>query len=248
MRGTHVSEEQVEGGDPIEIIGIAGRGGLAYVRTDAGDFDLTGTYELNFLTDDGGIDLPNQYGRAFVTGSYILRRADGISWKLDASPGLYSDFEDFSAEDFAIPFGASVIRAFSDQMSGIVGLAFYPGFERNIDPRLGLRWALMEQLTIDMMYPESRILFNPVEAWDVYASVHIDRVSEYTLEEDDNRDALLFEETRWAFGLRHPLGEDLRMTWEAGFLRNRSVDFAHHGEKRDIDDGIYFSVGVGAAL
>lgn len=238
----------VDEGDEIAVLRLQGGGGLAYARTGIGDFDLTGRYRLDFLTDDGGLGLPDHYGAVWLGGSYILRRSDGYAGKLDIAPGLYTDFDDLSGDDVAFPFTVSLIRSVHEQLSVLAGLAVFPGFERSWDPRLGARWSPVSQLTFDLMYPESRVTLYPQEGWEVYAGVGLDRTSQFALDEDDEREALLLEETRWSLGLSHPLGDGLRMTWEAGLVMNRRLEFARHGSDRDVEDAYNFTVGIGAAL
>jgi hypothetical protein len=248
VRSGYVLPAEVEFGDDVGLFHINGGGGLAYAQTDVGDFDLTGHYDVNVPTDDGGIDLPDQYGRVWLGGSYIYRRPDGYACRLDVAPGIYSDFKDLSSDDFAMPFTVSVIRSFDEQWSAVAGLAVFPGFDRDLDPRIGVRWAPVDRVTFDLMYPRSRILFNPQEDLELYAGLQVDRTSEYTLADDDTRSGLLMEETRWILGVRHPLGDLLRMTWEIGLATDRSVDFVRNGPRRDIEDAYDFTVGIGAVL
>jgi hypothetical protein len=248
VHGTYVANAGVSGtgGDDFGILRINGGGGIGYYRTGIGDFDITGNYEAQFFSGDGGLDLPDLLGAASVKGSYVWRNADGQAYRLSASPGLRSDLREITMDAFYVPFEFMAIQSFSPDVSGQIGVAVYPWLEELFDPRFGIRWAIDETLVLDLMYPESKLVFTPVEGWDLYAGAKVDNTPEWTI--DDRRDHILLDETRAYMGLNHPVAPGLRMMYQVGYVFNRKVDFKDIQGESDVDDAIYLSVGLGGPL
>jgi hypothetical protein len=235
-----------EGGDDFGILGVEGGGGLAYFQTGYGDIDLTGSYEVQAFTADGGIGLPDHLGAVALNGAYIWRNPDGRAVKVTASPGFRSDLEEMTSEAFYIPISFSVIRSFSPVLSGYIGVAVYPWYEQYFDPRFGIRWAIHESLLLDLMYPESKLSLSPEDGWDMYAGLRINNMPQWTIEDD--RESIMIDETRAYVGVNHPVTSELRMMYQVGLVFNRSVDFAKEQEESNVDDAFYVRVGVGGAL
>ena len=250
LHAGYVTREEVSepGGDDLGIFEMKGRGGLAYYRTGYGDFDITSQFDIFAFMGDGGIDLPDQVASLNLNGSYIRRNEQGQAMKLDVAPGIYSDIEDLSADDFFVPMTLSGIQALNPQISGLLGIAVYPGFEREFDPRFGIRWVPSDSVAIDLMYPESKVTISPALGWDVYAGVKIHSFAQYQLEEDDEREALTYEETRFYVGLNQPYTDTVRIQYQIGIVSERSLDFVHQSDEMDVDDGYFLSIGLSGML
>lgn len=235
-------------GRNVRMVEVSGGGGLYYWRTDAGDIDLSGLYDIDLFDGSGGVDLPDRVGALRLDAAYVLRQADGSALKVDLYPGVYSDLRDPGVDDVYVPFQVVGIQAFNPQLSGLLGVAIYPGFDRVFDPRFGIRWALTDEVSLDVMYPESRVLYRPAANWDLYAGVRSDPVAEYHLEDDDPRDTFRYEEARLYAGINAPVNDVLRVMAQAGWVFNRSVDFGRVQPERDVEDSLYVRVGVGGSL
>jgi hypothetical protein len=227
---------------------LRGGGGLYYWRTGLGDIELAGAYDLTFYDGSGGVDLPDRTAALRLDAGYVWRQWDGSAVKLNLYPGLYSDLRDPGFEDLALPLQVLGIQAFNPQLSGVLGVALYPGFDRSFDPRFGIRWALSDQLSLDLMYPESRLLFRPRDNWDVFAGLRNEAVAQYQLEEDDPRDSFRYEETRVYVGVNAPVSGVLRAMVRAGWVMNRAVDFGRTQPARDVEDTYFVQAGVGGTL
>ena len=166
----YISEADVSGpaGDKFSIVRVDGGGGIGYYRTRSGDFDITGGYQLQWLTDDGGIGLPDNLAAVSINASYALRNPEGQALKLTLSPSLRNDLQEFGHGALTMPVEILGIQAFSPEVSGMIGVAFFPWYDHWFDPRFGLRIAPVDMLVIDLMYPESKIAITPVEGWDIY--------------------------------------------------------------------------------
>lgn len=238
---------KTEGGSEVSVWNISGGGGLYYWRTETGDLDLTGAYDFWIWDGSGGIALPDRTVALRLRADYIVRNWDGSALLLGVKPGIYSDAEELTIKSIYVPVEVLGIQAFNPRVSGLIGVAIYPGFDRVFDPRFGVRMAATDSVRFDLMYPESRVTFRPDE-WELFAGVRHDAVNEFRLEEDDVRKQFAFRETRAYWGSAWPIGDAFRMEAEVGWAFNREVDFKREAPGRDIEDAWYIRVGIGGAL
>lgn len=235
-------------GSDVGLYQLRGGGGLYYWRTAAGDIDLSGAYDVTAFDGSGGIDLPDQVAALRLNASYTWRQWDGAAVKVDVFPGIYSDLKDLGFDDLYMPFQVLGIQAFNPQLSGVLGVAIYPGFSRSFDPRFGVRYAVSDELSVDVMYPESRVTYHPAEQWDLYAGLRNNPVAEFRLEDGDDRDAFEYDEARAYLGVNAPLNDVVRVMAQLGWTLSRSVDFDRVQPARDVQDAFFVSVGLGGTL
>lgn len=246
----YITREDIErdGAGHFGIVELNAGSGLVYLETDQGTFDLRTSLELLVLTGDGDIALPDQVGSFTLDLHWILRFPSGFAVKLGAFPGFYSDFEDLSGKDLFIPLEVQAIQAFNESVSGMVGLALFPGFDRVVDPRVGLRWGIYDAWLVDLFYPESRIAFAPDRALQVYVGIYTRPQPEFQLQKDDDRDRFMFDETRWFVGLDRALSGLTQLQVRAGKVINRKIDFENNFRSADVEDAFYLTVGIGGTL
>lgn len=234
-------------GHDVSVWSLAGGGGLYYWRTSVGDFDLSGAYDVSVFDGSGGINMPDRLAALRLNLAYVARNVNGTALKVDVYPGIYSDLSDLSLKDFYIPFQALAIQAFNPQISGLIGLAIYPGFDRWFDPRFGIRAAPSEDWRVDLMYPESRVTYRP-ESIELYASLRHNAVNEFRLKESDERGSIALRDTRAALGAGWQLNDLLKVNVELGYIFGREVEFDHKAPDQDWRNATYFSVGIGGPI
>lgn len=244
---TASSRVEGDGGKDVAVWHIGGGGGLYYLRTEYGDVDFTGWYDIWAWDGSGGINLPDQTAALRLRADYTYRTMAGTALRVGLKPGFYGDLGEVSFDSFFLPFEVLAIQSFNPQISGAIGIAVYPGFDRVFDPRFGVRIAPVEEMRVDVMYPESRVTYRPA-IWEVYAGVRHEAVNEFRLEEDDPRDLFGVRETRAYVGGAWPVNDVVRMLAEIGMAFNREFDFKNRAPSRDIEDAWFIKIGVGGAL
>ena len=246
----YTAEADVEApeGSGVAMWSASGGGGLYYWRTDLGDIDLAGLYDLWLLDGSGGVDLPDQLAALRLQASMLSRNWNGGALQVSVYPGIYSDLQDLSLEDLFLPFQVLGIQAFNPQISGVMGVMIYPGFDRTFDPRFGIRAAPADSVRVDLMYPESRVTFRPDNTWEVFGGLRHSAVNEFRLEEDDPRDQFSFRETQFYAGFALPLEAGVRLSAELGYALNREIDFDRVEPARDLDEAWFIRVGIGSEL
>ena len=167
---------------------------------------------------------------------------------MEAFPGYYNDFQDFSGDALFVPFALSGIQAINSELSARVGVEIYPGFEAAYDPILGLRWAPFDNLRFDAGYPDSRATWTVVPDVAVVAGFEVRRTLEFQTR-DDVRDEFLYREWRAYVGTDLALSDLVQFLVRAGTVRGRSVDFsAGDFQKEDVGNAFFVSIGVGGQL
>ena len=233
------------GVNSLGFVDFSAGGGFLYFDTAIGTFDIKGGIDGIVFVDGGGLKLPNQVGTAALGLLYTWRDYSGLSLQVDAWPGIYSDWRDIDGGDLFMPFGLTALYAVSPEFALLAGFEIYPEFQREIDPRLGLRWAPLENLVVDLAYPESRVTFSPSLEWDLYAGASMIKTLEWQLKRTDERDHLMIDENRVFAGLRKLLLNDLKLVFEAGQVFDHELDFTE-GPAISVEDALYFRTGVAA--
>lgn len=245
--GSYVLDVDVnDTGEELGLLGLSGGGGIGYYRTPVGDLDVTGDYDLYMLSGDGGLDLPGQLAALRLNAALTMRNAEGQALRLTLSPGIYSDLDEDLWKSLYLPFAVEGIQAFTPEVSGVLGVSCYPGFDQALEPRFGIRWSVNEYLLIDLMYPESRVTVFPTEGWSMFAGAKSVQTPEWNI--DDDRGSVMLDELRGYIGVSHPLAEGFRLVYQAGLVVNREIDFDRHSPEYDMEDSMFLSVGVSGAL
>jgi hypothetical protein len=236
------------GGRRYSVYEVRGGGGLFFSDAPGGSVEVGGAYAGQAYEGNGGVGLPDQVLDLHLDVAYVGRHWDGRSLRLRIQPGLYGEVDGLDLHAFSMPFEVTGIQALSPRLSGLLGVVVYPGFSRTLDPRFGVRYALTDTWSLDLQYPESRLLWRAADGQEVYALIRNDPINEYRLQEDDPRRAFRWEESRAALGWVLPLGSLLRLRLEAGYAFNRSVDFSRGAVPRAVDDAALLVVGLGGPL
>lgn len=224
--------------DDLGILEFRGVGSLAYVETESwADFNIEVQADTRILQGFDGTSSGYPLNRLNLFVEYSQRLEHGLGFKLDASPGLYSDLQDFGGDDLGFPLGFSAVAAMHEELSFLLGVSVFPGFERVADPRLGLRWAPVGGgLRVDLFYPESLITAELTSGFGIHAGARFLPWLEYQLEEDDARDRLRFQENRVYGGLHFAVGEYGRLNLEGGLMFEREIEFKKAEPTVELDD------------
>ncbi len=241
---------------------IGESGSSAFVELDArwdfayfrdvlyGDLDLGLDFSGILVTDSAGLQLPDQLVRLNVDAGLAWRYVGGTALQFRMKPGIYSDFEEVSADALACPASLALVQSFDPTVSGILGLELRPSFETKIMPLVGVAWQPVDMLRVEAGLPRSRLscVFN--SAWSGHLGFEWSNIS-YQLREKGNfdRKRLEVEDFRFTIGATRLLSDALQVTAELGHLFDRQLEFRYTAEdlprKVEVEDSIYLRVGVG---
>ncbi len=221
------------------------RADFAFFRTRIGEFDFGATLDTWFNNGDG-LKLPDVFGRLSADVTWDWRTRDGLTFRAEAFPGFYTDYEDLDLDDGFIPFSLSGIQAFNPRVSGRLGAYVYPGFDRAFEPIVGVRWSPFDDLVVDAFFPRSRVAWRCIRPLTLVAGYEFNRTWEFAVAEDDPRDRFIYSERRWYVGADIVIDDFLHLTGRLGWLHDRSVDFTRNFIREDVDAAVFASAGVAA--
>lgn len=192
------------------------------------------------------VDLPSQVAQIGADIGWTHRFPDGLSFQLRAMPGIYSDLEELGSDMFFFPFSWAVIRAFSPDLSGEVGLDIRPRFDREIMPRIGLAWEPTDDWRVDARLPESSLTWFVTPDWSTRL---LFKWMNTTYAIADDRDLLTLEDFRLGWEVTYRLPEQIQLSAQLGYVFGRDIVFDNTEPKEpsvvDIDSGTFLRFALG---
>ena len=247
---SYVSREPVDGvGTDVGFFDEQARASFYYLRTPYGNLDLGATLDHRFVIGGDELDLPSGLARIAADARWDLRTVEAFTFRVEGHPGYYGATDHIGAHGLTLPFAISGIQAFDPTVSAQLGVAVFPGFQREFDPILGVRWAVTDDVLLDLFYPVTRVLYKPAVDWQVFGGLGIYRTREYFLADDDPRERVLCDESRLFVGFDFLPDESLRLGLRAGYAFNRSIDFARGAPNEfDLDAGWFAAFELGGSF
>jgi long-subunit fatty acid transport protein len=170
----------------------------------------------------------------------------GATWKFkdkwalraDLSPGLYSDFKDFSWDDFNVPAMAAFTYTPKKELVWAFGLRVDVRNEYPVLPFIGVRWKFAEEWTLALMAPKLGLEFVPHDQWMFNAGIDF-KGGSYRVARNfgnasgrpelNNQD-VSYRELRAGVGAQYKINKTWKVTVDAGWAIDRRFKF----EERDL--------------
>lgn len=177
-------------------------------------------------------------------GSVALKL--GANWTLnprwtlraEVDPGIYSDFEDLSGDDFNAPFGLRATYAASTNVLWVLGLSVDPRGDIPVVGGPGVRWRFAPDWTLNLVLPRPRIEFAASRQLTLFAGGEL-KGGSYRVGERFGRDAgrpaldgetVSYREIRAGAGARYRIAPLLSISLDAGW----TIDRRYHYENRHL--------------
>ena len=104
-----------------------------------------------------------------------------VSWRFserwqafgEVSPGLYSDFEKISGEDFNAPFIGGVGYAVNPDLQVFFSVSVDPRRDIPVVGGPGVRWHFAEHWTLSLLLPRPQIQYRPSENWTFHVGAEM---------------------------------------------------------------------------
>lgn len=182
-----------------------------------------------------------------------LHHQPGSKWSVLASvlPGISSDFETMTGDDFSLNWKAGVRYAYTDRLAFIAGLGSdNTTGEAGIVPALGFQWRASDQVYVSLVGATLITTYQPSDDWlwrlGVWAAGGIWNV--------DNNGASLdvnLSSYRAAVGLERRLSDKVWLNIWAGATLANELEIETNGGsslfKDDADTGWFAQIGVRVA-
>lgn len=244
-------EEKIEGFGDTSVLELKADWEFAYYRSpEHGDISMGLDVQLTYFADSAGVQLPDQLLKLAVDSALTWRGAAGYSYRFEIAPGVYSDLEELNFSALSFPFALSAIRAFTPQVSGLVGLELRPEWDLVVKPRLGIAWEVSPTLWVQAMIPESRVIWAATDNWQVYGGIVWNNV-DYELREKGglDRGRLTVEDIRMTLGVMQQVSSGHHLSVEIGQSVERDLEFEQGTESipasLNIDDAFFFGLILG---
>lgn len=243
-----LATSKVKDAGDTTMLQVGGRAGVYYLRTEFGELDVRAEWLSTAFTSRADIRLPQLLTLLRVNMDYTLRLPENYALRVGFAPGLYSQVTHVDLDHLFYPFRLHGIYTFDEHLSALAGLDLYPGFSRIMEPHIGVRWQISDYLLLDAFYPQSEMVFRPNVDWAIRAGVAFLNAQEYGLKSSDDRRQFSMEETRLYAGVDRVINHQLLLMLRFGRVVDRNFDFKRQDRSRDVEDALFFQVGVGGLL
>lgn len=212
-------------------------------ETDFGsDLDMQLKWDTMLLYMNETSDAyPLSLGRVYLQWSH--RYENGLGFELDTAPGIYSALQSLDGNDFSVPFGGSLIYAFTPWAAIWGGVSVYPTFKQIVDPRIGVRLAYRDRVVLDAAYPESRLELKPFSFLRLSAGGRASLWPEFNMG-NDARECLYYEELRAYAGIDIAMGKFVELALQGGYIFNRKIRFREEASDIEVDDAPFARIGL----
>lgn len=246
---SYTPESRFEGHGKSEVVELNVDWPFGYIKDFGG-----GAIDFNLVVDDilfmdsAGLNLPNQLGVVAVDSGFTLRSNSGLSIQIRLKPGFYTDLDEIDADGFHLPVSFALIRAFTPEFSGVIGLDVRPGFDRLFMPIAGLAWKISDDLRLDAGLPHSRFQWAVTPELKTYVAFDWENTS-FELGESNGGDErmITLEDMNAYVGMQYRVSDILQFKGEIGNVFNRSVEFGSVADSKiEIQDSLFVRFAIGA--
>lgn len=212
--------------------------GVRTIALDDGAAYLVGASWRRFDFSKASFPIPQSLTALAVKLGYSRPLNQQWSLRAEVDPGLYSDFEDISGDDFNAPIGLRMVYAASRDLQWLFGLNVDLRSSNPVIGGFGVRWQFAPNWTLLFLIPEPRIEYAVSPTVRIFGGASLRggtfRVAEnygrtHGRPELDNQD-VDFREISAGIGVRWQLQPGLTLTAGGGWTIDRRFEF----EKRNL--------------
>jgi len=190
-----------------------------------------------FLEPATAMPIPEHIDTLRLFAGLGYRLNDQWSFAAGAGPELYR-FDDIHGDDIG-EFG--MVRAVWRVRPGLTvafGLGFNPNSDLPVAPAAGLRWAIETNLILNLMFPETGLIYRPVPRLDLFAGADF-KFAVFRTQDDfggkvgqsDYNNALgTYRDFHLGVGAEYRIVRGLRAGVEAGYSVGREIDYKNIGQ------------------
>ena len=112
--------------------------------------------------------VPSVLQQASLVLGFDYQIADEWLLRVEAEPGIYSDFRDITWRDVDMPMVIGAAYLASPDLQWIFGLRIDARTQYPVLPAVGIRWKFSEAWTLDLMAPKPRLEYDVNERLQLY--------------------------------------------------------------------------------
>ncbi|HPA16506.1 MAG TPA: DUF6268 family outer membrane beta-barrel protein [Verrucomicrobiae bacterium] len=261
MGGSHVfggdtefsgdSADVSEWAADLQYVAIFQLGSAAYLRAGLG-------YESYWFMGGEGLPVPASLQELNLVVGADVSLSDHWLMRVEAMPGIYSDFADIGWEDFNVPFNIGFTYLVNDRLQWAFGFQVNFMSDWPVVGGAGMRWQVSDYWTLNLMVPRPRIEYKASENLTLFTGCEFRggsfRVAEdfgEGLDREELNGALVdYREYRAGAGLswlaHQGGGLELSVEIQGGVAFDREFDFHRTSTDLDSDPAPYASLGAKA--
>ncbi len=230
--------------------------GLRYTArirvSDTYAYNVGVDYERWGFSKAPGLAVPNTLqGVSLVLGNR-WKFADKWTLALSARPGLYSDFDDISGDDFSVPVTVFFSYDLNPRWQFLFGVNFQSGRDIPVLPAIGAVWKPTEQWTISITLPRPNVTYAFDDKLAIFAGGELTggaytvgdkfgtRLGDPTLDGE----LLTYREIRAGAGVRYDVSKKLRLEMEGGWVIDRRFIYHDRDLQFNGDGAPYVRIGL----
>ena len=219
------------------VMELQGDWEFAYFRDVlAADVDLNFVLRSFIFTSSTDLHLPNQVAQLALDAGATWRFEDGTGLQFRGKPGFYSDMGGL-ASGVNMPVSLAVVKAFNNELSGLAGLEWRPGFDRPIMPLLTMEMLIQDTVRLRLGLPQNRITYYADPDVAVYAGLDWENMTFALGDSVDgvDRKSLTLDDYRYYVGGSYQMPGQVRLFGELGQVYERNVTIKYDGDRPDDD-------------
>ena len=203
-----------------------------------------------------GFPLPEDVYSAAVRISSNWQFAENWTLRVDARPGLYSDFRDISWDDVNAPFLVAVGYQINPDLLLMLGLNVNFRSDLATVGGPGVMWRFAEGWTLNLILPRPHVSYALTSKATVFAGGELkaggfrvgDDFGQDFGRPDLDNDTLSYREIRVGGGLRYEITRALRLLVEGGYAVDRRWEYRRADQTFRTEDAPYFQVGLNGSF
>ncbi len=198
-----------------------------------------------------GVPVPES-SRTLSFGTGLGRRLSE-EWMLMGRVGatLYR-LNGASLSDVGVSGGINAVWRQSPKLTYLFGVMVNPDSDLPVLPFIGVNWAINDEFTLALVFPEPRLTYRPDQHWSFHAGANLNGAVFRTgdtfgteLKNTRYNNALgSYRDIRAGLGFGYKFTPSVSLEADAGYSLNRRIEYERIGEKVEFDSARYFRVGV----
>jgi hypothetical protein len=120
-----------------------------------------------------GSFLPNTLQSTSLIIGLDTQYSDALLIRIEAQPGIYSDFYDVDSGDFNIPFIVGGSYLYSEDLQFVLGASVDVNRSIPVFPGAGIRWKFAEKWVLNAILPRPRLEYTLNNAVTLYAGADL---------------------------------------------------------------------------
>lgn len=219
-------------------------------------FDILGgiSYRRLQFGKPAGAPVPNSLqGIAGVIGAQS-NFADNWRARIEAFPGLYSDFSDISGDDFTVPLLLETAYELNPSLELGAQLMMHPFRKNPVVGMVGITWLINDDWSLNFWLPRPQLEYQWSDDLDLFVGGSLSGGSFRVAEDfgtalgrpELNGEVVDFQEVRAGAGARFNLGRHITAEIAGGWIFDRRFEFYERNLTANGDGAPYVQFSLGA--